>query len=173
MFNPFKRSYSPEEKELFRFLMRNSLFDQLTESELAAFLPYLHLRSYARNEVVFFRGDPSQALYLISEGEVTLNLDIEETFEELTRLGPAQSFGENALLENTFRTYNAVCTSDKCKVFLIAGTNIWEIFEGDIAIRAKMMTAMAENNNRFSVNLFRAYKESFGFFDLGRAFNHL
>jgi CRP/FNR family transcriptional regulator, cyclic AMP receptor protein len=173
MFNPFKKSYSKEDKELFRFLLRNNLFDKLTEEELAAFLPYLHLRTYVRNEVVFFRGDPSQALYIIQEGEVLLNLDIEDEFEELARLGPTQAFGDNALLENTFRIYNAVCGSDKCKLYVLSNTNIWEIFENDVTIRAKMMAAMAEDYNRFTFNLFRAYKESFGFFDLGRAFNRL
>jgi hypothetical protein len=45
-----------------------------------------------------------------------------------------------------------------------------EIFENDMLIKAKMMTAMAENYEKQNVNLFRAYQESFGFFDLGRAF---
>jgi CRP-like cAMP-binding protein len=173
MFNPFKKSYSPEEKEMFRFLLRNSLFENLTEDELATFLPYLHLRTYVSNEVIFFRGDPSQAVYLISSGEVALNLDIESEFEELTRLGPSQSFGDNALLENTYRFYNAICTAEKSEIYVIANTNILEIFDNEVTIKAKMMTSMAENYNRFSLSLFKAYKQSFGFFDLGSAFSRL
>ncbi len=170
MLNPLKKTYSASDKQLFRFLQKNSLFERLEDSELAEFVPFLHLRAYKRDEAIFFRKDPSQALYLIKSGEVSLNIDIEDKFEELTRVGVAQSFGDNALLVNTRRIYNAVCTSEVSEIYVLATTNILEIFENNIMIRAKMMTAMAENYEKQNVNLFRAYQESFGFFDLGRAF---
>ncbi len=170
MYNPFKRTYSQQDRELFRFLSKNELFETLEDHELAELLPYLHLRTYEKNEVIFFRNDPSQALYIIREGEVTLNLDIEEDFEELTRIGPAQSFGDNALLEGTYRIYNAVCSADKSKIYVMATTNVLEVFENNDRIKAKVMTAKAQAYNRYTENLFKAYQESFGFFELGRAF---
>ncbi|MBX2841204.1 MAG: cyclic nucleotide-binding domain-containing protein [Flammeovirgaceae bacterium] len=173
MFNPLKKTYSYTDKLLFRFLQKNFLFESLEERELAEFLPFLHLRTYKRNEVIFFRNDPSQALYLIKSGEVTLNLDIEDKFEDLTTLGVADSFGDNALIEGSFRINNAVCSSDTADIYVIATNNILEIFESHIIIRAKIMTAMVEYNNKFSLNLFRAYQESFGFFDLGRAYRNI
>jgi signal-transduction protein with cAMP-binding, CBS, and nucleotidyltransferase domain len=96
MLNPLKKTYSAGDKQLFRFLQKNSLFEKLEDSELAEFVPFLHLRSYKRDEAIFFRKDPSQALYIIKSGEISLNLDIEDKFEELTRVGVSQSFGDNA-----------------------------------------------------------------------------
>ena len=170
MLNPLKKTYSASDKQLFRFLQKNLLFERLEDSELAEFVPFLHLRTYKRDEAIFFRKDPSQAIYIVKSGEVALNLDIEDKFEELTRVGVSQSFGDNALLDATYRIYNAVCTTETSEIFVLATTNILEIFENNVNIRAKMMTAMAENYEKQNVNLFRAYQESFGFFDLGRAF---
>lgn len=170
MLNPLKKTYSVGDKQLFRFLQKNSLFETLEDNELVEFIPFLHLRAYKRDEAIFFRKDPSQAIYIIKSGEVSLNLDIEDKFEELTRVGVAQSFGDNALLEGTRRIYNAICTSEESEIYVLATTNVMEIFENNMNIKAKIMTAMAENYEKQNVNLFRAYQESFGFFDLGRAF---
>ncbi|MEH0155327.1 cyclic nucleotide-binding domain-containing protein [Limibacter armeniacum] len=171
MFNPFKKTYSVEDKRIFRFLKQNTFFNSLNEDEMAEFLPFMHMRHYEKGEVIFFRDDPSQAIYLISKGIVTLNIDIEDKFEELTHMRQTEAFGVNAFLENRKRTYNAICFSDRCDLYVIPTTNIQEIFEASPNIKAKLMTAMAEYYDRYMVNLFRVYKESFGFFDLGRTFS--
>jgi CRP/FNR family transcriptional regulator, cyclic AMP receptor protein len=62
MLNPFRKTYSVKELNIFRFLAKNALFAKLSKREMALFLPYLHVRRYERNEVVFFRNDPSRAL---------------------------------------------------------------------------------------------------------------
>lgn len=171
MFNPFKKTYSEEEKKLFRFLRQNILFANLTESEMVEFLPFMYLRHYEKGEVIFFRKDPSQALYLVSKGIVTLNIDIEDKFEELAHLRSTDSFGENALMNSRRRIYNAICFSDQCDLYVLPTTNIHEVFENNKHIKAKMMAAMAEYYDNYMTNLFRVYKESFGFFDLGRTFS--
>lgn len=171
MFNPFRRTYTRQEKKIFRFLEKNPFFSKLTEAEMAEFLPFMYLRTYEKGEVIFFRGDPSQAFYLVHKGIVVLNIDIADKFEDLAYLKPTESFGDNALLEDRSRIYNAICFSDKCELYVIPSSNIIEIFEDSIRIKSKMMNAMAEYNDRYMANLFRAYQESFGFFDLGMAFS--
>jgi len=170
MYNPFKRTYSQQDKELFRFLIKNHLFESLDDREMSEFVPFMHLRTYEKNEVIFFRNDPSQALYLVKDGEVAINLDIEEGFEELAKFGPTDSFGDDALLENAFRIYNAVCAVEKTQIYVIPTTNIVEIFESNYRIKAKMMSAMAKAYSHYTENLFKAYQESFGFFELGKSF---
>ncbi|MDW8286616.1 MAG: cyclic nucleotide-binding domain-containing protein [Flammeovirgaceae bacterium] len=170
LFNPFKKSYSEEDKKTFRFLQKNVFFKYLTEDELAEFLPYLYLRNFEKGEAIFFRGDPSQAFYIVYKGIVVLNIDIEDKFEELTHLRAGEAFGDNALLTNRYRIYTAICFSDTCELYAIPSTNIYEIFKENLAIKAKMMEAMAEYYDRYMTGLFRAYQTSFGFFDLGMAF---
>ena len=171
MFNPFKKEFSEDEKKMFSFLRGNPFFRCLAEKELADFLPFIYLRNYGKGEVVFFRKDPSQALYIIDRGTVVLNLDIEDKFEELVRLNDGNLFGENAMLSNKVRNCNAICIADQSTLYVIPTTGIIEVFDNNRRIQAKMMTALAEFYDQANKQLFEAYRESFGFFDLGKAFN--
>ena len=170
MINPFKKSYSREEINTFRFLSRIKLFSLLSNDELSEFVPFLYLRKYKKDEVVFFRDDPSQALYIVKRGEVTLNIDINNQFEKLVEVKSGQAFGDNTLLTNTKRLYTAVTSSDTATIFVIPQVNIHEIFNSNDRIKAKMLTSMAEMYNQYTGNLFKAYKSSFGFFDIAEAY---
>ncbi len=169
-FSVLKKKYSNQEENLIEFLSENYLFADLEHKEIAEFLPFLHQRYYTRDEVIFFRGDPGQALYLIKKGRVALYMDINDKFEELTRMKSTDSFGDNAILPNTRRFYNAVSNADMSEIYVIPHTNIQEIFDADVKIKAKLMKAMAVNYYEHMTRLFRSYKDSFGFFDLSRAF---
>ncbi len=169
-YNPFQKMYSEQEEEMFTFLRKNFLFNSLTNRELHEFIPFLYPRNYEQNEVIFFRGDPSQALYLVREGSVLITIDMQDTFEELSELHTHGVFGENALLEGAMRVYNAVCSSEKCSLYVIPSSNLAEIFEGNTTIKAKMLEAMARYHNHYMTRLFAAYKASFGFFNLGMAY---
>ena len=170
MLNIFKRTYSPKERDIFRFLRKNMLFRELNDEELAEFLPFMHLRTYRTSEAVFFRSDPSQALYLIKEGKVSVSIDIEGRFEELYTSGVPAFFGENALLPNRQRLYHATCTSETAQLYVIPHLNIMEIFENHPATQGKMMMALAEYQGQLQENLFQAYQSSFGFFDLAQIY---
>jgi CRP-like cAMP-binding protein len=167
----FKRTYSPRERSTFRFLRKSALFRQLTDDELADFLPILHLRDYRQSEVIFFRGDPSQALYIVREGRVSLTLDVGERFEELQVLSPSNFFGEGALVEGRRRPYNAISLSDATRLYVIPALNLMEIFSHSVVVKAKMMTALAEHFSQQQDSLFKTYQSTFGFFDLSEVFN--
>ena len=169
--NFFKKTYSPQERAIFRFLRKNALFQELVDKELAEFLPFMHLRTYQKNEIVFFRGDPSQALYIVKSGTVSLSIDIEDQFEELTRVFTAEVFGDNSLLDGKQRIYHALCISEKSELYVIPRLNIMEIFQDNQKIKVKMMSAMANYYNEYTSSLFSAYRETFGFFDLTKVFS--
>ena len=170
MINPFKKSYSKEEINIFRFLSRIKLFSLLSNDELSEFVPILYPRKYKKDEVIFFRDDPSQALYIVKRGEVILNIDINNRFEKLVEVKPGQAFGDNSLLTNTKRLYTAVTSSDSATIYVIPQVNIHDIFNGNDRIKAKMLTSLAELYNHYTGNLFKAYKSSFGFFDIAEAY---
>lgn len=168
--NPFAKTYSKQEKSIFRFLRRNDLFATLLDEELAYFTPHIYARTYAKNEVIFFRNDPSQALYLIKSGEVALNLDIEKKFELLISLKSTHNLGENSLIENTRRSYNSISLVDNTELYVIPQINIFEIFEENMMIKAKIMASLSAQYEKYSQNLFANYRSSLGFMDLGRAY---
>jgi CRP-like cAMP-binding protein len=146
------------------------IFEDLDYKEMSFFLPFLHEREYKKDEVVFFRGDPSQAFYIIKKGRVCLSVDIEDKFEILAELKTNQAFGDNAFLNNTRRIYSSMVTSDEVLLYVIPQVNIQEIFDREVEVKAKMMHSLASLYNDYTNNLFKAYKETFGFFDLGQVY---
>lgn len=170
MQNPFKKSYSKKEIQLFRFLHRIPLFEKLNFDEMANFLPFMHLREYKQDEAVFFRGDPSHALYIVKNGAVSLHIDLKDEFEQLLTIRDDEAFGDNALLHDTIRIYHAIVKSEKANLYVIPQVNILEIFDRHPKIKAKMLESLALQYNGYTENLFKAYKSSFGFFDLSQVY---
>ncbi|MCU0445308.1 MAG: cyclic nucleotide-binding domain-containing protein [Microscillaceae bacterium] len=171
--NLFARTYSKSELDLFDFLSKNKLFGKLTHKEMSLFLPYMHLRMYKQDEVVFFRGDPSQALYLIKEGRISLELDMGEKFETVVQLQQFASFGNNSLLPKTRRIFNAFVISPFCQLYVVPQVNIQHIFESKPIIKAKIMESLAEVYNDNLGNLCKTYRSVHGFFELGEMFKEV
>lgn len=170
MINPFKKTYSTEELNIFRFLGKIKIFKNLEFEEMALFLPFLHERSYQKDEVVFFRGDPSQALYIIKSGEVVVNIDVNDEFEELTRIVEGHSFGESCLLEGEKRLLNVVVDSEEAILYVIPQGSIFDVFEDNPKVKAKMLESLGRILNSYNENLFKAYRSSLGFFNLGQIY---
>ncbi len=166
MRNPFQRSYSTEEQWVFDFLEGVKLFRSLTYEEKSFFLPYLYLRKYKQDEVVFFRGDPAHALYVIKQGEVKLMLDVDQDFEKLASMQRQQSFGNNALIPETKRLYSAIAQLSEAELYVIPHVNINSIFSEKSKIQAKMLSALADMYEHHVENLYDSYRASKGFFSL-------
>ncbi len=164
--NPFKKTFSRKEIELLDYFRQIKIFEGLTNSELLLFLPYFHERSYKKNEAVFFRGDPSRALYIIKSGVISLTIDYQEGLEELTKVKEVNSMGESCMLENTTRLLNAIVYSETSEMYVLPQLNILEIFENNFAIKAKMFAALAKIYHQYNYSLFEAYRTSLGFFHL-------
>ncbi len=171
MFNPFKKSYGSKELAQFDFLKGIKCFERLTNDELNLFLPLLYHRKYKKNEAVFFRNDPSQAIYLIQSGAVSLNLNRGGEFEVLTTATEAEAFGDNAFIPNTVRIYNAVVESEEADLIVLPQGNVLEIFEANQKIKAKILESLVEQYNEYTLKVFEAYKSSFGFFELKQAYS--
>jgi CRP-like cAMP-binding protein len=166
----FRRKYTTEELNLLQFLGNIKLFDKLSDNQKLVFLPYLHLRNYKQNEVVFFRNDPSQALYLIKEGKVNLELDIRERFETIVSLESKASFGHNALLKKTKRIFSAFVVSPLCQIYVLPQVNIFDVFKRKPEMKAQILENLAYIYNQNLENICRIYRENTGFFELKEMF---
>lgn len=173
MKNPFSKSYELDELNFFRFLSKVTLFKYLDNKDFAQIVPFLHQRKYKREEVVFFRGDPSQALYIVKSGKISLNIDIGEKFETLTNRTAGSSFGDNSLIAKSERIYNAIVESEHCELYVIPQINILDLFDKKVEIKAKMLQALTESYYELNQNLYKSYKSSFGFFELSSAFDNI
>ncbi|OJJ16070.1 cyclic nucleotide-binding protein [marine bacterium AO1-C] len=173
MINPFSRSYTKDELRLFEFLQKNKLFGHLTRKELSEFLPHLYLRNYQQNEVIFFRNDPSQALYLIKSGTIALKIDVNDNFETFAHIKDNASVGNNALIEKTKRIYSAIVESETAQLYVVPQVNILNIFDSHVKIKAKVFASLAEIYNSNTTNLMKAYQATSGFFDLEQMYKNL
>ena len=172
MINPFKKSYTQKVLNTFRFLSRIKLFERLNYKEMALFLPYFYLREYKMDEVVFFRNDPGNALYLVKSGKVSINIDIDDNFELLKIIKSGGAFGEGALLRESNRINTCIIHSERAELYVLPKVNIHEIFDGHPTIKTKMMESFAELYNEYMVNIFKGYRSSLGLFNLSQVFNN-
>jgi len=170
MRNPFKRTYTESELALFEFLSQVQFFELLRPTEMVRFIPGIHNRKYFRDEVIFFRNDPSQAMYILRKGLVSLNIDIKDNFETIQEVKKGGAFGENSILQDTRRIYTAIVQSEEADLMVIPNYIIKEVFESYPKIQAKMMTSLAEFYNTNNKRLFNSYRSSFGFFNLAQMF---
>jgi len=169
MFNPFKKSFTDKEIIFFRYLSKIKLFEKLSYKEMSYFMPYFYLREYRNSEVVFFRNDPSNALYLVKSGKVSLALDVKNEFEKLTTFKSGNSFGENSLVQDASRVYSAIVTSERSELYVLPKVNIDEIFEGHLVVKAKMLESLCEMFNELNTKIAKNYVSNYGFFSLAQA----
>src|SRR5919205_3812384 len=90
-------------------LARVGLFADLTSAELIGLAGLMRPRPYAKDEVIFLRGDPGTAFYVVASGRVKIVLTSPDGKELiLRRFGPGSAFGELALLDDEPRSADAV-----------------------------------------------------------------
>src|SRR5437764_14479100 len=100
-------------------LAQIELFSGLTEPELEHLSASLRRRRFAKGQILFFRGDPGQSLYIIESGQVKIVLTSPEGREfSLALLGPADFFGDLALLDGEPRSADAVA-QEACQLLLL------------------------------------------------------
>jgi CRP-like cAMP-binding protein len=89
------------------------LFSQLRERDLEVLSALLRPREYVKNRVILFAHDPSDAFYVVIEGQVKLMLIAEDGREVvLSLLRPGDFFGETALLDDEPFVASAIAMED-------------------------------------------------------------
>src|SRR5579859_2863261 len=92
-------------------LGRVGLFSDLSTAELIGLTSLMRSRPYAKDEVIYLRGDAGTAFYVIASGKVKIALTSPDGKELiLRRLGPGDFHGELALLDDEPRSADAIAT---------------------------------------------------------------
>lgn len=100
-------------------LAQVGLFANLSSAELIGLAALMRPRPYAKDEVVYLRGDPGTAFYLIAQGKVKITLTSPDGKELiLRRLGSGDFHGELALLDDQPRSADAVATEPSVQLVL-------------------------------------------------------
>ena len=99
----------PELSAAARLALRTTpLFAELSSHVLESLVPRMTLVELRAGDVLFHEGDPGASLFVISEGEVS----VETRGRELARLGPGAFFGEIALVTDLPRSATVRAATD-------------------------------------------------------------
>lgn len=100
-------------------LAQVGLFEDLTSAELIGLARLIRPRAFGRDEVIYLRGDPGTAFYVIASGRVKIGLTSPDGREIiLRRLGPGGFLGELAPIDEQPRSADAVATEESLLLVL-------------------------------------------------------
>ena len=117
---------------------RVPLFAGLDARQGGAVMRYLRSQSCEPGEVIVRRGEPADAMYIISAGEAEVDLP-----SGPVRLGPGQFFGEMGLLARRERAAT-VTARTPCKLLALDAGDLRHLMDGNPAMAARI-TAGAES----------------------------
>jgi len=98
------------------------LFQQLPVGAINKINEKLDVKLFQKNEEIFKKGDEGDAMFIIEQGQVKVDL------ENPVYLGPGDFFGEMALISNSPRNATLVATDDS-KLFELQKSDLEELFD--------------------------------------------
>lgn len=88
-----------QEQQAEAVLRHCELLQDFSPGDLQSLSAYLDIRTGQRGDVLFFEGEPADAMYIVADGRLELLMNDDQDQPRLVGwLGPAESFGELALL---------------------------------------------------------------------------
>jgi CRP/FNR family transcriptional regulator len=93
------------------YLKRVPILANLDPSILATLAETTSLQRYHKDQIIYYRGDPGDAMYVLVSGSVTLSLTSDAGAEVVVaRLRPVEHFGELSVLDGQPRCVTAVAS---------------------------------------------------------------
>ncbi|MCB0168220.1 MAG: cyclic nucleotide-binding domain-containing protein [Anaerolineae bacterium] len=118
------------------------IFEDLSPGQLDMVDKICKEHSFNRGEVIFEENSPSREFYIITDGEVEIQIDPdtigdgtdahEPTTIAILRRG--QSFGEVAIIDPGVRSASARCRSETCRLLEINRADFVSLLESDYQI---------------------------------------
>jgi CRP-like cAMP-binding protein len=91
------------------FLRRVPIFSMLEPKHLTSLAEITHHQRYRKGQIVFYRGDPGSAMYLLLSGSVKMTLPSDSGAEVIVALlRPGDHFGELAAIDGRPRYVTAI-----------------------------------------------------------------
>ncbi len=141
--NIFHRRISSEQKSTLEVLQKIPLFESLVPYQLKLLTKVLHTRRYEPNECIFEQGQPGAAIFIIQEGEVSIEIiNEQEKKVQLALLEDGTFFGELALLDNSPRSASARATKPT-KVLALFRKGLDKLISSEPEISSKIYQSLS------------------------------
>lgn len=125
-----------------QFLRSISLFNDLSNWQLARLSEILYHRTYEEGEFVFNSNHPGAALFLIHTGEVVIEIERSGRVYSLATLTETQCMGDLALVDYTERTASARANK-KTTCYALYRKDLEKMMVTDADITCKIYKAIA------------------------------
>lgn len=131
--------------ELSKLLRSVEMFAGLTDEQFEKLAGIFEERTHKQDEVLFSQGDEGDRLCLVCEGFVEVILESEDTPEgrTLINLGPGQSVGEMALIDQGTRSATVRTSSDNTVIASVSREAFEQLCESDTKIGYRIMRNIA------------------------------
>jgi CRP/FNR family transcriptional regulator, cyclic AMP receptor protein len=139
--------------------MQWSLLDSLDDDERRAVLEAARRRTFAKGEIVFHEGDPSDSVHLIAGGHLSVMISTPAgDLATLNVLGPGDWFGELSMLrEHNPTPRSATITSlDSSQTLVLTQAAFHQLCERHPQIESLVGSLMAARIRKFSADLLHA-----------------
>jgi CRP-like cAMP-binding protein len=138
--------------------MEWELFSEVPQDAVRAVLTIARRRTFSRGEVVFHRGDPANALHLISSGRfaVRITTPLGDT-ATLNVRGRGDAFGELALLSEEPERSATVQALEDAETRSVLRDDFERLRREHPSVDAILVAILAERVRRLSVQLTEAY----------------
>lgn len=131
---------------LLNILKSVELFRDLNEEQLEQISKISKKQVYSRGESICKQGDPGDAMYVISSGQVEINVrDNKGNAYSALYLGAGQLVGEMALVDEGTRSASVIGVDDETVVYSIPNDKFTALCVADTAIGYIMMRNIAQD----------------------------
>lgn len=127
-------------------LKRVELFNGLDDLQLDKLIAISQKQTYNRGEIIFKQGDEGDAIYIITQGQVEVQIENQDGVRSPTiYLGTGQIFGEMALIDQGKRSATIVAVEDNTTIYQIATDTFAALCQADTALGYIMMRSIAQD----------------------------
>ena len=130
------------------FLEKVDVFKNMDDKQLKEIQGCSHIENFNRGDRLFVKGDESQHLWIVKNGQVDLRLDLSENSEiknnPISFISTAQTFGWSCFAPPYKYRLSGYCSSRTCEVVKIEKNRLLELFEKDADIGYQVMSYLVE-----------------------------
>ena len=124
------------------------LFGSLDKAAITRLCETLSVSDYAGDTVVFRKGDPADAMYLIEQGKVRISItDADGHAATLAELGTGDFFGEMSMLDGRGRSADAIVV-DHARLAKLTRDGFFSFVQNDPPAAIELLTAMSHRLRR-------------------------
>jgi len=132
--------------ELLQILKGVELFRDLSEEQLTQISKISKKETHSKGEAICKQGDPGDAMYVISSGQVEINVrDNNGNTYSALYLGAGQLVGEMALVDEGTRSASVIGVEDQTVVYSIPNDKFTALCVSNTAIGYIMMRNIAQD----------------------------